>query len=201
MLHQQGVLHTTAHVMAGTMPKHGDVCFVGCLLAQSLETTAKNHDPQHDPYGIQWISPQAGPPLWAQYFISNFESQRSRPELQNTDTAILYLDVPAQQAHCLDALQMPLRALPGIYEVAVARSTGSHVRASLKGTAQALDDAQKRLGRALGPSVTIAGSQPEETKKQLPANELQQTALADAGFEKDDARMPASGAATKQTLP
>ena len=70
MLRQQGVLHTTAHVMAGTMPKHGDVCFVGSLLAQNLETTGKNHDPQHDPYGIQWISPQAGPPLWA---------QRSRP--------------------------------------------------------------------------------------------------------------------------
>ena len=106
-----------------------------------------------------------------------------------------------QQAHCLDALQMPLRALPGIYEVAVARSTGSHVRASLKGTAQALDEAQKRLGRALGPGVTIAGFQPEETKKPLPAKELQQTALADAGFEKDDAMMPASGSATKQTLP
>ena len=116
----------------------------------------------------------------------------------STDTAILYLDVPAQQARCVDALQMPLRALPGIYEVAVARSTGSHVRASLKGTAQALDEAQKRLGRALGPGVTIAGSQPEETKKPLPAKELQQKALADAGFEKDDARMPASGAATEQ---
>ena len=49
-------------------------------------------------------------------------------------------------------------------------------------------------------SVT-AQTQPEESKKPLPAKELQQTALADAGFEKDDARMPASGSATKQTLP
>ena len=46
-----------------------------------------------------------------------------------------------------------------------------------------------------------AQTQPEETKKPLPAKELQQTALADDGFEKDDARMPASGAATQQTLP
>ena len=53
--------------------------------------------------------------------------------------------------------------------------------------------------------MTFCGSatkqtQPEETKKPLPAKELQQTALADAGFEKDDARMPASGSATQQNL-
>ena len=52
---------------------------------------------------------------------------------------------------------MRLRALPGIYEVAVGRSTGSYVRASLKGTAQELDEAQKRLGRTLGLGVRFAG--------------------------------------------
>ena len=55
MLRQQGVLQTKAQVMEGTMPKHGDVCFVGGFVAQNLQTTAKNHDPKHDPYGIQWI--------------------------------------------------------------------------------------------------------------------------------------------------
>ena len=71
--------------------------------------------------------------------------------------AILHLDVPAQQQGILDALQMRLRALPGMYEVAVGRSTGSYVRASLKGTAKALNEAQKRLGRTLGFGVRFAG--------------------------------------------
>ena len=84
-LRQQGVLQTQAHVMEGTMPKHGDVCFVGGIVPQNLETRANNHDPQHDPYGIQWISQQAAPPLSAQYSISNFGSPRNRPELQNTN--------------------------------------------------------------------------------------------------------------------
>ena len=39
----------------------------------------------------------------------------------STDMAILHLDVPAQQQGILDALQMRLRALPGMYEVAVGR--------------------------------------------------------------------------------
>ena len=38
------------------MPKHGDACFLGGFVAQNLETTAKNHDPQHVPYEIQLIS-------------------------------------------------------------------------------------------------------------------------------------------------
>ena len=42
-------------------------------------------------------------------------------------------------------------------------------------------------------SSPTAQTQPEETKKQLPADELQQTAMADAGVGKDDARMPAAG--------
>ena len=53
MLRQQGVLQTKTQVMEGTMPKHGDVCFVGGFVAQNLQTTANNHDPKHDPYGIQ----------------------------------------------------------------------------------------------------------------------------------------------------
>ena len=77
MLRQQGVLQTQAQVMEGTMPKHGDVCFVGGIVAQNLQTTAKNHDPQHDPNGIQWISSQA-PPAWAQCPSSSFGSPRSR---------------------------------------------------------------------------------------------------------------------------
>ena len=44
MLRQQGVLQTKAQVMEGTMPKHGDVCFVGCFVAQNLQTTANNHE-------------------------------------------------------------------------------------------------------------------------------------------------------------
>ena len=76
---------------------------------------------------------------------------------KSTDMAILHLDVPAQQQGILDALQMRLRALPGMYGVAVGRSTGSYVRASLKGTVRALDEAQKRLGRTLDLGVRYAG--------------------------------------------
>ena len=56
VLHQDGVLQTKEQVMEPTMPMHGDVCFLGVFVAQNLETTSKNHDPQHVPYGIQWIS-------------------------------------------------------------------------------------------------------------------------------------------------
>ena len=83
-LRQQGVLQTQAHVMEGTMPTHGDVCFVGSIVTQNVNTTANNHDPQHDPYGIQWISSQAAP-AWAQCPSSSFGSPRSRLELQNTN--------------------------------------------------------------------------------------------------------------------
>ena len=53
----------------------------------------------------------------------------------------------------------------------------------------------------LASSSPTTQTQPEDTKKQLPADELQQPATADAGVGKDDARLPASGSATQQTLP
>ena len=102
-----------------------------------------------------WLNPNIV--AVSKFSFSAFLRSPAHQEMDSsTDTAIVYLDVPAQQAGCLDALQKRLRALPGIYEIAVAQSTGSHVRASLTGTAQALYDAQKRLRRAVGPGVTIA---------------------------------------------
>ena len=243
MLRQQGVLHTTAHVMAGTMPKHGDVCFVGGLLAQSLETTSKNHDPQHDPYGIHWISPQIGPPLWAQYSISNFGSHRSRPELQNTNLpeheyvteqppmtfrgSAAAQTQPEEAKKPLPAKELQQTALADAgFEKDDARmpASGSATEQTLpeeksqplrhgaelhstcaSGLQKIIDKliAQRPRCELTNPasSSPTTQTQPEDTKKQLPAKELQQTALADAGFEKDDARMPASGSATKQTLP
>ena len=45
-----------------------------------------------------------------------------------------------------------------MYEVAVGRSTGPFVRVSLKGTAEALYEAQKRLGRTLGLDIGEPGT-------------------------------------------
>ena len=84
VLRQDGVLQTIELVMEPTMPKHGDVCFLGGFVAQNLETTAKNHDPQHVPYGIQWISSLASGYATEQFPISSFGSPRHRAELHTT---------------------------------------------------------------------------------------------------------------------
>ena len=52
------VLHTQAQVIDPTFGKPGDVCFQGGIAATCLTTTAKNHDPRHNPYGICWVMRQ-----------------------------------------------------------------------------------------------------------------------------------------------
>ena len=84
VLHQDGVLQTKEQVMEPKKPKQGDLCFLGGFVAQSLETTAKNHDPQHVPYGIQWISSLASGYATEQFPISSFGSPRHRAELHTT---------------------------------------------------------------------------------------------------------------------
>jgi len=49
-----GSLHTQEHIHNPVFGKHGDLCFLGGFKADSLTTTAKNHDLQHKPYGICW---------------------------------------------------------------------------------------------------------------------------------------------------
>ena len=41
-----------------TFPKHEDLCVVAGVQASTLTTTAQDHDPKHDPYGICWSMPQ-----------------------------------------------------------------------------------------------------------------------------------------------
>ena len=67
----------------------------------------------------------------------------------STDMATLHLDVPVQPVCVLDVLQMQLRNMIGMDEVAVGRPIGSFVRASLKGTVPVLNEAQTRLRRTL----------------------------------------------------
>ena len=50
----QGILKTDVDVMAPLWGKHGDMCVVGGFTTTLVEERAKNHDPQHIPYGIAW---------------------------------------------------------------------------------------------------------------------------------------------------
>jgi len=53
-----GSLHTQAHIHDPVLGNHGDLCVLGGFKADSLATTAENHDPQHKPYGICWSMAQ-----------------------------------------------------------------------------------------------------------------------------------------------
>ena len=51
---QKHVLVTQEKVLHPLVGRPGDVCFLGGFSATCLTTTARNHDPQHVPYGICW---------------------------------------------------------------------------------------------------------------------------------------------------
>ena len=51
---QEGWLHTEEKIHEPVFGKHGDLCFAGGFKAETLSTTAENHDPMHKPYGICW---------------------------------------------------------------------------------------------------------------------------------------------------
>ena len=49
-----GSLRTQAQIHDPVLGNHGDLCVLGGFKADSLATTAENHDSQHKPYGICW---------------------------------------------------------------------------------------------------------------------------------------------------
>ena len=51
-----GSLRTQAQIHEPASPKHGDLCIVAGIRACTLTTSAPNHDPQHNPYGICWTA-------------------------------------------------------------------------------------------------------------------------------------------------
>ena len=53
-----GSLRTQAQIHHPAFGEHGDLCVLGGFKADSLTTTAKNHDLQHKPYGICWSMAQ-----------------------------------------------------------------------------------------------------------------------------------------------
>ena len=55
----RGSLRTQTEIHEPTFPKHGDLCIVAGFQARTLTTSAPNHDPRHDPYGICWSVPQS----------------------------------------------------------------------------------------------------------------------------------------------
>jgi hypothetical protein len=55
---RKGSLHIKEQIHEPDFPKHGDLCLRGGFQANTLTTTALNHDPQHKPYGICWSTQQ-----------------------------------------------------------------------------------------------------------------------------------------------
>ena len=53
-----GSLRTDTRIHESVFAKHGDLCIAGGIQASTLKTTARNHDPQHVPYGICLSMPQ-----------------------------------------------------------------------------------------------------------------------------------------------
>ena len=50
----QGILKTKVEVMVPLFGRHGDICVVGGFTTTMVKERARNHDPQHIPYGIAW---------------------------------------------------------------------------------------------------------------------------------------------------
>ena len=53
-LQGQGILKTNVEVMVPRNGQHGDICVVGGFTTTMVQERARNHDPQHVPYGIAW---------------------------------------------------------------------------------------------------------------------------------------------------
>ena len=49
-----GILKTSNEVLSPKWGKHGDMCVVGGFTTTLVQGRARNHDPQHEPYGIAW---------------------------------------------------------------------------------------------------------------------------------------------------
>ena len=85
-----GSLRTQARTHQRGSAKHGDLCIVGGVQASTLTTTASNHDPRHEPYGICFSSmPQRS----ATEQPSSIRSASSSPSVQDEPQA-----APAMQA-------------------------------------------------------------------------------------------------------
>ena len=53
-LRSRGILQTKTEVLLPTWGKHGDMCVVGGFTTTLVSESARNHDPEHVPYGIAW---------------------------------------------------------------------------------------------------------------------------------------------------
>lgn len=60
-----GILKTSNEVLSPKWGKHGDMCVVGGFTTTLVQGRARNHDPQHEPYGIAWQrQPQHATACW-----------------------------------------------------------------------------------------------------------------------------------------
>ena len=95
-LRDNGQLHTKEQICESAFARHGDVCVSGGFNAHSLNTTAENHDPQHEPYGISWCSVddddvnQNGSPTTTRAASSALDdAQQCQPALANPEAAAI----------------------------------------------------------------------------------------------------------------
>ena len=91
-------LHVSnVEIMFPINAKHGDICLVGGFKATMLRGIAKNHDPQHVPYGIAWRKPakRTTPPpqtteprttVQTEVAATGHATEQSQPETQIATT-------------------------------------------------------------------------------------------------------------------
>ena len=120
---KEHVLQTKEQVIEPRFGKHGDVAFFGGFTATCLTTTANNHDPRHNPYGICWVTPElyawenatepslAPLPARSKAKAKSATPQRAAPSDQHWSTfGIQWVKAETNASAC--ATEQPVPALP-----------------------------------------------------------------------------------------
>jgi len=118
MCENKGLLHPGARVHEKNFAKDGDLCISGGIQASILDTIAGNHDPEHDPYGICWVTPQYTAPSDGYAPEQPSSSQRvstTTPTPETTMRASVWNEARAAPAGGSDTEQpVPVFPTPGL---------------------------------------------------------------------------------------
>ena len=114
MCEDNGSLRPGAQTHERNFAKDGDLCIAGGIQARTLTTTAGNHDPEHDPYGICWVTSQYTAPSYGYATEQPSSSQRvptTAPTPETTMPASVWNEARAAPAGGSDTEQ-PVPVLP-----------------------------------------------------------------------------------------